>query len=35
MLWILLGLMSFLALVWGLEERDRRRRKRENQKVRR
>ncbi len=31
MLWILLGLTSFLALVWGLEERDRRKRARENQ----
>lgn len=30
MLWILLGLTSFLAVVWGLEELDRRKRKREN-----
>lgn len=28
--WILIGLTSFLALVWVLEERDRRKRKREH-----
>ncbi len=27
--WILIGLTSFLALVWGLEELDRRKRNRE------
>lgn len=31
MLWILLGLTSFLALVWGLEELDRRKRARTDQ----
>lgn len=31
MLWVLLGLTSFLALVWGLEELDRRKRMRESQ----
>lgn len=29
MLWILLGLTGFLALVWGIEECDRRKDKRE------